>query len=508
MSRIGETGVSSFELSLLDHLIEGCQVIDRDWRYIYVNAVAAAHGRASKEDLLGRTMLEVYPGIESTPMFAALRRCMDEGTSHAMENEFIFPDDTKGWFELRFEPVPMGVFILSIDITQRKRMEEQLQQAQRLESIGRLAGGISHDFNNELCVILNYAELISDQFAPDTPAREDLQEIVNAGNRAAALTRQLLAFSRRQVLQPEIISLNDVLNNLKGMLHRLLGEDIALRVSLADDLGRIKADPGQIEQVIMNLAVNARDAMPEGGRLFMETTNVELDEQYSAKHFSVKPGSYVVLAVSDSGCGMDEATRARVFDPFFTTKTHGKGTGLGLSTVFGIVAQSRGSIWVYSELGQGTTFKIYFPRDFSPQPAERVAPRPAVRSTGTETILLVEDDEAVRAVARRILVNSGYKVLTTANPGDALELASSHSETIHLLLTDVVMPTLSGRELAQRLAESRPAMRVVFMSGYTDEAMAQHGTLEPGMHLVAKPFNSTVLTRKVREALDAVPFNG
>jgi CheY-like chemotaxis protein len=327
--------------------------------------------------------------------------------------------------------------------------------------------------------------------------------VKQAGERAAALTRQLLAFSRKQVLQPVALDLNQSAAGVEKMLRRILGEDIDLVQTLAPDLGLTLADPGQIEQVLMNLVVNARDAMPEGGRLTIETSNVEIDEEYAARHVAVRPGPYVQLAVTDTGCGMDQQTKARLFEPFFTTKEKGKGTGLGLSTVYGIVKQSGGNIWVYSELGQGTTFKIYLPQELSATTATTTRPPTILRrSTGTETILVAEDEESLRKVARRTLDAAGYTVLTAADGDEALLTSAQHAGDIHLLLTDVVMPRMSGRTLAQELSKTRPALKILYMSGYTDNSIVHHGVLDAGTHFLGKPFTAADLARKVREVLD------
>ena len=398
------------------------------------------------------------------------------------------------------------------DITERKRAEaergrlqEQLRVSQKMEAIGRLAGGVAHDFNNLLCVILNYTVFAIEGAREGDPLKNDLLEVKKAGERAVALTRQLLAFSRKQVLQPVPLNLNEIAEGVEKMLRRILGEDIDFVQVLAPDLGLTLADRGQIEQVLMNLVVNARDAMPEGGKLTIETSNVELDEKYTARHVAVNPGSYVQLSVTDTGCGMDEQAKARIFEPFFTTKEKGKGTGLGLSTVYGIVKQSGGDIWVYSEPGQGTTFKIYLPRDLSDTAAAVVTEFPSVprRVTGTETILVVEDEEGLRRVAGRALEAAGYTVLAAADGDDALLTSAQHVGDIHLLLTDVVMPRMGGRVLAERLTKTRPTLKVLYMSGYTDNAIVHHGVLDAGTHFLAKPFTAADVTRKVREALDS-----
>jgi PAS domain S-box-containing protein len=770
--------------SVLDNLHEGCRVIDRDYRYLYVNAAAARQGKRAPEELLGRAMTDAYPGIENTKMFALLRRAMHEGRHLRIENEFEFPDGSRGWFDLRFEPVPEGLAILSVDITERRRTEaalrravralttlsqsnrtlvraneeerflsdvcgivvqaagydrafiglsdpsdtrrvhvaaqagidtgdavdprtndalrraiergesaiaraegeastwialpirqgracigalaihacdpeafdererelldevaldlgygiatlrerkmqeatageleratararavydhlphggfvwrhtqggfvlddfneaarlateggvearlgasareiaaqiphleedlartfgrlesvrrevqcvlpgatssrrlvltygfvppeavllhtqdvtdqrrteEQLVASQKLDAIGRLAGGVAHDFNNLISVILSYAGFATEQLHESDPIRADVQEIVHAGERAAALTRQLLAFSRKQVLDPRPLSLDEVVRGLENMLRRLLGEDIAIERHTAADLGSVMADAAQLEQVIMNLAVNARDAMPHGGKLILETRNVDLDTEYAEHHVGVEPGPYAMLAVTDNGVGMDADTRSRVFEPFFTTKDVGKGTGLGLSTVYGVVRQSGGHIWVYSEPGRGTTFKIYLPRVDAPA-VERKGRAAPITVTGSETILVVEDEDAVRRAAERILGSAGYHVLGAANAGEALLMCERFDGRIDLLLTDVVMPQMSGRELADRLRHLRPTLAVLYTSGYTDNAIVHHGVLDAGTHFIGKPFAAAALAQKVRDVLDA-----
>lgn len=384
-----------------------------------------------------------------------------------------------------------------------RRSEGQLRQAQKMEAIGNLAGGVAHDFNNLLSVILSYSDLIAAELGPDSPLRADLEEIHAAGVRAAQLTRQLLTFSRKQVVQVRSVDLNDVYVEMESMLRRLLGEDVELTWIAPAELGKIAADPGQMEQVIMNLAVNARDAMPRGGKLTIETAEIVLDEDYALEHVGVRAGRHVMLSVSDTGAGMDEATQARIFEPFFTTKGVGKGTGLGLATVFGIVQQSGGSIGVHSAPGRGTTFKVYFP---SGDPADTIpGSSPAAGrgpARGSETILLVEDEERVRVVTRTILRKYGYNVLEAQSGGDALLLCEKEPGTIHLLLTDVVMPRMSGRHLAERLLVVRPATKVLYMSGYTDDAVVRHGVLESTIAFIQKPITPEALARKVRETLD------
>jgi two-component system, cell cycle sensor histidine kinase and response regulator CckA len=387
------------------------------------------------------------------------------------------------------------------DITEHRQLENQLRQAQKMEAIGRLAGGVAHDFNNLLTAIFGYVDLLREDLPEGSSARQDAEEIRKAAERAAALTRQLLAFSRQQVLEAVVVNVNDLVEEFDNMMRRLIGEDVELRVALAPALGNVRADPGQLQQVLMNLVVNARDAMPTGGKLLIETANAHLTEDYAELHKPVIPGSYVMLAVSDTGIGMDADTRTRIFEPFFTTKEKGRGTGLGLSTVYGIVKQSGGYIWVYSEPGHGTTFKVYLPRVNAP--ARPVAqPREARTLAGTETILLAEDDEMLRPLARGVLRKLGYIVLEGANAEEALAAAARHDGPIHLLVADVVMPGASGRELARRLAESRADTKVLYVSGYTDDAIVRHGMLEHGLAFLQKPFTPDALARKVREVLD------
>src|SRR5713226_2276376 len=393
------------------------------------------------------------------------------------------------------------------DVTEQRRLQEQLLQSQKMEAVGRLAGGVAHDFNNLLTVIISYTDLLLEDLGRDDPKREDVAAVRKAAEGAAALTHQLLAFSRKQVLQPKVLDVNATVATTEKLLRRLIGEDIQLVAKLASGLGRVKADPGQIEQVIMNLAVNARDAMPAGGQLTIETANVEMDQAYVRGHPLAQPGRYVMLAVSDTGIGMDEETKAHIFEPFFTTKEMGKGTGLGLATVYGIVKQSGGFIWLYSEPGQGTSFKIYMPR--VDESAERATPAAAeTLPRGTETVLVVEDAPAVRAVTRQVLERQGYTVLEAPNGEAALVLATKHHGPIHLLLTDVVMPGVNGRQVAEQLARPRPDMMVLFTSGYTDDSVVRHGILESGIAYLQKPFTPDSLARKVREVLDSARDSG
>jgi PAS domain S-box-containing protein len=473
-------------------------------RFLEVNEAAVRHYGYSREDFLSMTIKDIRPA-EDVPAF--FDYILQRATQH--EEAGVWRHRKKDGTIIEVEITAHGLtfndrpaqIVLANDVTERRSLEEQLRQAQKMEAVGRLAGGIAHDFNNLLTAITGYSDLTLRQLPEESALRRSVEEIKKAGERAAGLTRQLLAFSRKQVLQPVVLDLNEVVRETEKMLRRLIGEDVELRAALEPGLGSVRADPGQVEQVLMNLAVNARDAMPRGGKLTIGTENVYLDEGYADYHVSVAPGRYVMLAVSDTGTGMDDGTLSRIFEPFFTTKDQGKGTGLGLSTVYGIVKQSGGYIWVYSEVGQGTTFKIYLPRLDAGAEGYRQTPEPAEGLGGTETILLAEDDKMVRAMTRLILSDHGYRVLAAANGAAALSICERTEEPIHLLLTDVVMPGMSGRELADRLARLRPEMKVLFMSGYTDDAIIHHGVLDEGVNFLQKPFAPDALTRKVREVL-------
>jgi len=395
-----------------------------------------------------------------------------------------------------------GMLSLAADVTEMRQLEVQYRQAQKMEAVGRLAGGIAHDFNNLLTAIIGTTALVLEDLGLESRARLDIQEIEKAAKRAAGLTRQLLIFSRQQVLEPRALDLNALVGNLEKMLHRLIGEDIELRTKQATALGAVRADPGQLEQAIVNLVVNARDAMPQGGRLTIETADVELDRGYVAGHVPTQPGPYVLLAISDTGVGMDGATKARLFEPFFTTKEPGRGTGLGLATVYGIVKQSGGYIWTYSELGHGTTFKIYLPRVAETPEAPEATTSPPTPVRGSETLLVVEDQQEVRKLTKRVLEARGYTVLAARNGAEALEIVAQHPSRIHLMITDVVMPGMNGRELAQHARARRSYLKVLYVSGYTGEAVLQHRLLEPGVAFLQKPFTPDVLARKTREVLD------
>jgi len=452
--------------------------------------------------------ITAYAPEHQGTIHAGFEACVRDGTPFDLELQIVTATGRRVWVRAigEAERDPSGAITRAHgafqDIDDRRKLEDQFRQAQKMEAIGRLAGGIAHDFNNLLSVVISYSELALDDLGPGNPLSADIGEIRRAGLRAAALTHQLLAFSRQQVREPRVTDLIEVVASMKPMLGRLLGEDIALTVLSPHPVGHVLVDHAQIEQVVMNLAVNARDAMPLGGKLTVELANVRVEEAYVGRPRDVAPGRFVMLAVTDTGEGMTEATRARIFEPFFTTKEPGKGTGLGLATVFGIVQQSAGFVSVYSEPGHGSTFKVYLPRTDRLAEAA-VSEAPTAFLGGSETILLVEDDDLVRAVACTILRKYGYHVLETSNGGEAFLVSSDFSARIDLLLTDVVMPRLSGRRVAEQLAPQRPEMKVLFVSGYTDDTIIQHGVLEAGVAFLQKPFTPQMLLKKVREVLDA-----
>jgi PAS domain S-box-containing protein len=459
------------------------------------------------EELIGLLLLEMLHPDDIEPTLRVFAEGVATSTGgRLLEMRFRHKDGTYRMLEavgryLLDDPHVQGVVINARDVTERKSLEGQLLQAQKMEAVGRLAGGVAHDFNNVLTAILGYTGLLLDGLPTLSPLRPDLEEIRKAAERAAGLTRQLLAFSRKQVLETRVLDLNELVADMDRLLRRLLGEDMDVVTNLDRTLGAVRADPAQLEQVVVNLAVNARDAMPQGGRLLIETRNAELDDSYAREHAPVRPGRYVMLALSDAGTGMTPETMAHVFEPFFTTKEAGRGTGLGLSTVYGIVKQSGGYVWCYSEPEQGTTFKVYLPR--VDEPIERLPVRAAAGPThGSETILLVEDESDLRALTRRVLEKHGYRVLEAGTAGAALALTGEHTGPIHLLLADVVLPGASGRMLADELLTRRAELKVLFMSGYTEDAVVRRGVLAANTAFIQKPFSAEGLAAKVREVLD------
>ncbi|MGH9141132.1 MAG: response regulator [Vicinamibacterales bacterium] len=436
-----------------------------------------------------------------------ISKAMKAGADFSVQHRSVWPDGTVRWLNgagrvlVGQNREPVRAVGISLDVTERRTLEEQYQQAQKMEAVGRLAGGVAHDFNNLLTAILGYCELLLPEFKTNDPRQADVEEIKKAGTRASALTRQLLAFSRKQIIEPTLLNLNQIAADMRPMLERLIGEDVNVVLRLGPAPAAVKADRGQVEQVVMNLVVNARDAMPAGGTLTLETANVNLDEHYAKAHRSVQPGSYVVLSVTDTGTGMTPQIQARLFEPFFTTKEPGKGTGLGLATVYGIVARSGGSVGVYSEIGKGTCFKVYFPQADAAEMIEEQPAPPAHPLTGTQTVLAVEDSIALRELVRRLLQRQGYTVLIAANADEALRLFEEHQD-IDVLLTDVVMPGASGPELTRQLVARRPALKVIYMSGYTEDTIVHHGVLKPGIAFLEKPFTADALGRKIRETLE------
>jgi signal transduction histidine kinase/DNA-binding response OmpR family regulator len=486
----------------LDAISDGIQIIDRDWRYLYLNEAASRHGRGNRADLIGRTMMECYPGIEKTPMFGVLAACMKDGSARRLDNEFAFEDGARGLFELRIEPCPQGIFVLSVDITERRRLEAELRQSQKMDAIGKLAGGVAHDFNNLLTAMQGFTTFALDEVDASLSVAEDLREVLAAIERASALTRQLLSFSRQTPHAARIVDVNAIVGSVDRLLRRILGADVDLATRLASESWRTLIDVGAFEQLVVNLAVNARDAMPAGGCLTIETLNVTIDEpQALSRGHVLSAGDYVVLAVTDEGTGIEPSLIEKIFEPFFTTKSAGKGTGLGLSTCYGIARQAGGHIWVYSEIGRGSTFKVYLPRANGPVSEQTVAP-PSRVAGGNEMILLVEDDSQVRHVAERILKRAGYAVLPTGSAQEAIDVCVAQSRAPDLLLTDMTLPGGTGHELALRLRGRHPGLRAAYISGYTEASIERRGGVPADTVILAKPFTEAALLRRVREALD------
>ena len=481
---------------------------DGGYRFASVNRSFLAGTGLTLETIVGKRIDEVMPKDTHPQVIDKYKEAIRSRAPVSWEQVAVFPAGKRVGHMTAlpvFDASGTCTHILGTvhDVTQLRQTEEILRQAQKMAGIGRLAGGVAHDFNNLLTVILSYSDLFTRELRPDDPLRHGLEEIGKAAARAAGLTRQLLAFGRQQVMQPTALDLNELLTKMASLLGRLVGEDVKVVAHTVAPLPRVFADAGQLEQVIMNLAVNARDAMPRGGVLTIETANVDLDDDYATNHPGVVAGPHVMLAVSDTGVGISAEAQLRIFEPFYTTKEHGKGTGLGLATVLGIIKQSGGHVWVYSEPDQGTTFRIYLPRtEVLASEAAPPAPRDAGGLRGTETIILVEDEAQVRVVMRGILKRHGYQVLDAQNAGEALLLCERFSGTIHLLVTDVVMPGMSGRDLAERLIELRPSMRVLYCSGYTDNTIVHDGRLDSGVHFLEKPVTPDALAVKVRSVLD------
>jgi PAS domain S-box-containing protein len=475
---------------------------------VYVNPAFEKLSGYTQTEAVGRNC-RFLQGPETDPTAVVeLHDAIKQERSCAVELLNYRKDGMQYWVALNVSPICDAAGVVThfvgvqTDITERKRLESQFRQAQKMEAVGRLAGGIAHDFNNLLTAILGYSQILLSGMAPDDPCRAGLEEIKKAGERAASLTHQLLAFSRRQVLLPKILDLNAVVADFEKMLLRLIGEDIELTTVPGKELGRIKADPGQVEQILMNLAVNSRDAMPHGGRLTIETANVDLNETDARSNPELYIGSFVMLAVRDTGCGMDAATRARVFEPFFTTKDVGKGTGLGLATVYGIVQQSGGHIALESEPGSGTTFRIFFPRMEEAAAAQSAQAQRTATSAGQETVLVVEDEPGVRTLVCEVLRRHGYTVLAAANGDEALARCAQHKDSIHLLVTDVVMPVMSGRQLADRLVEQNGDLKVLYMSGYVNPEGEHPASWNGRRAFLQKPFKPDALARLVRQVLD------
>jgi two-component system cell cycle sensor histidine kinase/response regulator CckA len=495
-------------MALLDALGDAVWIKDEKLRYVAINAGVLRILAQPAAEVIGRTARDLVPADRAERYETEDRAALEGIFAGSTLEEVEEPDKGKRLLAVLRRPVldqkgiVIGVIGIARDVTEQRELEQRLVQSQKMDAIGRLAGGVAHDFNNMLTAIQGYSSLLLTELPERDSRRENVEEILKASERATALTKQLLAFSRRQVLEPRVLDLNEVVRNLSRMLSRLIGENIELSVSPAPDLWHVLADPGQIEQVLLNLAINARDAMPRGGRLTIETRNTQLDGSHWRKDFPVQSGDYSLLAVTDTGVGIPPEIQTRLFEPFFTTKPRGEGTGLGLSTVYGIVKQSGGYIWVYSEPGAGSTFKVYLPRVDAALTASET-PRTANSASGSETILFVEDEREVRSLVEKLLRLQGYKVLSAADPAAALAHARGHSGVVDLLITDVMLPGLSGRDLAQQIQKLKPEIPILFISGYSDDAVVRHGNLDAGTHFLQKPFTPLQLGKKIREILDA-----
>lgn len=489
--------------SILDCMQEGLQIVDFQWRYLFLNEAAARHGRRTSAELLGKKMNEAYPDIEHTPMFAQLEQSMHRRISCRFDNQFTYPDGETGWFELRVEPIPQGILILSVDISQRLKLESELAHSQKMEAVGRLAGGIAHDFNNLLTVIFSYASLLVEVSDSDSALAEDARQILLAAEKGAHLTRQLLALGRRQTLEPRTFDLATAVRDLQPLLKKLAGREISVIVQVEPGTSfSILADPGQLDQVLMNLVANARDAIEGRGKIILRCSLVVFDQSYADTKVEMEPGEYVLLSVSDDGCGIPAEVLPHLFEPFFTTKPAGQGTGLGLATSHGIIRQNGGHIWVYSEPGHGTTFKIYFPRARGPGPEEpRPLPQPT-RLNGHETILMVDNEESLRNACCRALQGLGYQVLEAPEADTALQVLSQSSPKVEVMVVDVVMPGMDGPTLVEQALALQPDLKILFVSGYADnqllELLRSHAHLE-------KPFTFETLALRLRQLLDASP---
>lgn len=496
----------------IEHAADGIVMIDTQGTIQYVNPAFEQITGYSREEAVGQSMQILESAEQDASFYQEMWDTLTTGKVWSSRFTSKKKDGTLYEEERTISPIrdssgeTVGYVAVKRDVSKEVALEAQLRQSQKMEAVGMLAGGVAHDFNNVLTVILGNSEFLLDSLVDSDPRRETVAQIQAAAESAESLTRQLLAFSRQQVLAPQVLDLNKILTNVEKMLRRMIGEDVELVTLLDPALGAVEADPGQVEQVILNLAVNARDAMPEGGKLTIVTANADLDEPDLSDDAAMIPGHYVMLAMTDTGCGMDAETRSRIFEPFFSTKEIGKGTGLGLSTVYGIVKQSGGHIRVDSEPGHGATFKIYLPRvQDAVQPLEADDATTTAQLQGSETVLLVEDDEAIRSVCKTVLQRNGYRVLEASNGKEAVEVCTRHTGPIHLMITDVVMPGLNGRDLAERLRPRLPGMPVLYTSGYTDHAVLSKEMLDPGTNFLHKPFTPIALARKVRQLLDAVP---
>jgi two-component system, cell cycle sensor histidine kinase and response regulator CckA len=508
---LGEALINSriFLDKIVNSIADPVFVKDRKHNWVLLNDAFCNFIGYDRQELLGKSDYAFFPENEADIFWEKDETVLVSGEENINEEyitdakEVVHAIITKKTLYVNEKNEKFIVGIIR-DVTEQRKLEEQLRQAVKMEAIGTLAGGVAHDFNNLMTAVLGYSDLALQRAEKTNPLIKDIEQIRKAGQRAALLTDQLLAFSRKQLVRPSILDLNEIVIETEKMLKRLIGEDIDLISVQAANLARVMADPGLIGQVVMNLAINARDAMPQGGKLTIETANVYLGDDYIKQHLDVEPGHYVLLAVSDTGCGMDEATLSHIFEPFFTTKSKGKGTGLGLAVVYGIVKQSGGHIWVYSELGHGATFKVYLPTAKQDTGLFAMETRPnQLVIGGSETILLVEDDETVRNLAGVILRGYGYTVLEAHDGYQALEMCSRHEGRVHILVTDIVMPGMNGRELAQKMESMCAVIKVLYISGYTDNAIVHHGVLDAGTAFLQKPFTPEALARKIREVMDS-----